>query len=93
MHGLVVKKYSELFEMLHDNAVIINTGQSVLHKIKKKGRDQGMKKEPTFRYFVYDKDHNPVNVDTLSPEKRKELGIQAYQRLVKELGYVPVKKK
>lgn len=52
-----------------------------------------MKKEPTFRYFVYDKDHNPVNVDTLSPEKRKELGIQAYQRLVKELGYVPVKKK
>lgn len=50
-----------------------------------------MKKEPTFRYFVRDKDNNPVNVEDLPEEKRKELGIRAYQTLVKALGYEPKK--
>lgn len=51
------------------------------------------KKEPTFRFFIKDKDGNSVNIDTLPEEERKEVGIWAYQNLVKGLGYEPVKEK
>lgn len=51
-----------------------------------------MKKEATFRYFVKDKEGNYINVDTLPEEKRKELGREAYRRLVEGLGFVPVEK-
>ncbi len=49
------------------------------------------KKEPTFRYFVKDKDGNPVNIDTLTEQERYEVGVWAYQTLLKGLGYQPVK--
>lgn len=48
------------------------------------------KKEPTFRFFVKDKEGNPVNIDTLSEEERKEVGRWAYRKLLEGLGYAPV---
>lgn len=51
------------------------------------------KKEPTFRFFIKDKEGNPVNIDTLTEEERKEVGVWAYQNLLKGLGYEPVKGK
>ena len=47
-------------------------------------------KKPTFRYFVY-KNGEKVNVDTLSQEERTYAGIWAYQTIVKNLGYEPLK--
>lgn len=49
------------------------------------------KKKPTYRFFIKDKDGNPVNIDTLTEEERKEVGVWAYQTLLKGLGYEPVK--
>lgn len=51
------------------------------------------KKEPTFRFFIKDKEGNPINIDTLTKEERKEVGVWAYQTLLKGLGYEPVKEK
>lgn len=51
------------------------------------------KKEPTFHFFIKDKEGNPVDIDTLPEEERKEVGIWAYQTLLKGLGYAPVKEK
>lgn len=52
-----------------------------------------MKKEPTFRFFIKDKEGNPVNIDTLTEKERKEVGVWAYQNLLKGLGYKPVEEK
>lgn len=49
------------------------------------------KKEPTFRFFIKDKEGNPVNIDTLTEQERHEVGVWAYQNLLKGLGYRPVK--
>ena len=49
------------------------------------------KKKPTYRFFIKDKDGNPVNIDTLTEEERKEVGVWAYQTFLKGLGYEPVK--
>lgn len=51
-----------------------------------------MAKKPTYRFFVQDKEGNPVNIDTLSEEERKEVGVWAYKTLLKGLGYEPVGK-
>ena len=48
------------------------------------------KKKPTYRFFVQDKEGNPVNIDTLTEKERKEIGVWAYQTLLKGLGYEPV---
>ena len=47
-------------------------------------------KKPTFRFFVH-KDGQKVNIENLSPEEREQVGIWAYQTMVKALGYRPVK--
>ena len=47
-------------------------------------------KKPTFRYFVY-KNGEKVNVDTLSQEEKIYAGTWAYQTMVKNLGYEPLK--
>ena len=49
-----------------------------------------MKKKMKYRYFIKDKEGNPINVDTLSEEERKEIGRWAYRELLKGLGYAPV---
>lgn len=49
-------------------------------------------KEATYRFFIKDQEGNPVNIDTLTEEERKEVGIWAYQKMVRALGYEPVKK-
>lgn len=51
------------------------------------------KKEPTFRFFIKDKEGNPVNIDTLTPEEREEVGRWAYRNLLEGLGYAPVQEK
>ena len=48
------------------------------------------RKEPTYRFFIKDKEGNPVNIDTLTEEERHEVGVWAYQTLLRGLGYVPV---
>ncbi|MBD5556400.1 MAG: hypothetical protein HDQ95_13950 [Roseburia sp.] len=48
-------------------------------------------KQPTFRYFIKDKDGNSVNIDTLSEEERREVGVWAYRKLLEGLGYEPAK--
>ncbi|MGN0141527.1 MAG: hypothetical protein ACI4AD_04815 [Roseburia sp.] len=48
------------------------------------------KKQPTFNFFIKDKAGNPVNIKTLSEEDQREVGVWAYQTLVKGLGYEPV---
>lgn len=53
-------------------------------------KDKKKKKETTYRFFIHDKEGNLVNIDTLTPEERKEVGIWAYQTMLRELGYVPV---
>lgn len=50
------------------------------------------KKEATYRFFIRDKEGNPVNIDTLTEEERREVGVWAYRKLVEGLGYEPVKK-
>ncbi len=50
------------------------------------------KKKPTYNFFVQDRDGNAININTLSEEERKEVGVWAYQTLLKGLGYEPVKK-
>lgn len=48
-------------------------------------------KKPTFRYFVF-KDGKKTNVDDLIPEEKEMAGKWAYQTLVKNLGYEPLKR-
>lgn len=48
------------------------------------------KKQPTYRFFIQDEEGNSVNIDTLTEEERKEVGVWAYQNLLKGLGYEPV---
>lgn len=52
-----------------------------------------MKKKPTYNFFIKDKEGNPVNINTLPEEEQREIGIWAYQTLLKGLGYEPVGKK
>lgn len=47
------------------------------------------KKQPTFRFFIKDEAGNPLDIDMLSEEEQKEVGVWAYQNLVKGLGYEP----
>lgn len=47
-------------------------------------------KKATYRFFVQDKEGNPVNIDTLTEKERKEIGVWAYQTMLKALGYEPV---
>lgn len=47
-------------------------------------------KEPTFRYFIQDKQGNAVNIDTLSEQECEEVGLWAYRTMLKQMGYVPV---
>lgn len=49
------------------------------------------KKKPTYNFFIQDRDGNSININTLSEEERKEVGVWAYQTLLKGLGYEPVK--
>lgn len=46
--------------------------------------------KPTFRYFIQDKQGKAVNMDTLSEQERKEVGLWAYRTILKQMGYVPV---
>ena len=52
-----------------------------------------MAKKITYKFFIKDKEGNPVNLDTLTEEERKEVGVWAYQTLVRGLGYAPVQQK
>lgn len=47
-------------------------------------------KQPTFRFFIQDKEGNAVNIDTLSEKEREEVGLWAYRTMLKNLGYAPV---
>lgn len=51
-----------------------------------------MKKEPKFQFYVKDQAGNPIDIDTLTPEERREIGIWAYRTILKELGYAPADK-
>lgn len=51
------------------------------------------KKEPKFNFFVTNKRGESVNIDTLTEDERKEVGVWAYQTFLKGLGYEPVKEK
>lgn len=51
------------------------------------------KKEFTYNFYIKDKEGNSININTLSEDERKEVGIWAYQTLLKGLGYEPVKEK
>lgn len=44
-------------------------------------------KKATYRYFINDKEGNPVNIDTLTLEERKEVGQWAYRTMLETLGY------
>ncbi len=50
------------------------------------------KKKAIYRYFVQDKEGNPVNIDTLTEEERKKIGEWAYRKLLEGLGYERVEK-
>lgn len=50
-------------------------------------------KQPTYKYFVKDKDGNSIDVDTLTEEERKDIGVRMYQTMLKAMGYEPVQKK
>lgn len=52
-----------------------------------------MAKKITYKFFIKDKEGNPVNIDTLTEEERREVGVWAYQTLVRGLGYAPVQQK
>ena len=47
-------------------------------------------KKATYRYFIKDKEGNRINIDTLSEEERREVGVWAYQTMLRAMGYVPV---
>lgn len=49
-------------------------------------------KKHRYRFFVKDRKDNRINIDTLSEKDQEEIGIWAYQNLLKGLGYEPVKK-
>lgn len=44
-------------------------------------------KKATYRYFINDKEGNPVNIDTLTLAERKEVGQWAYKTMLEALGY------
>lgn len=47
-------------------------------------------KKPTFNYYLR-KNGKMVNLKDLSKEEQDQVGIWAYQTMVKALGYRPVK--
>ena len=47
-------------------------------------------KKATYRYFIRDKEGNRIDIDTLSEEERREVGVWAYQTMLRAMGYVPV---
>lgn len=46
-------------------------------------------KKPTYNFFVF-KNGEKVNLKELSEEEQHQVGVMAYQRLVRSLGYVPL---
>lgn len=49
------------------------------------------KQEPTYRFFIKNQQGESINIDTLTEEERREVGVWAYRNLLKGLGYAPVK--
>ena len=47
------------------------------------------KQKPTYRFFIKNQQGESINIDTLTEEERREVGVWAYQSMVRALGYRP----
>ena len=46
-----------------------------------------MGKQATYRFHVESENGKTINIDTLTEEERKDIGIRAYRNFVTGLGY------
>lgn len=67
--------------------------KQLLDKHVRCGKEQSMgktKKQPTYNFYLH-KNGERVNLKDLSEEEQHQVGVWAYQTIVRALGYAPVK--